>query len=223
MTIASTPAVPSPPVPVKRSRGRPAHLVPSEIYQTRRDEILRAAKAIFASKGYTETSLDDVARATNLSKPTLYYYFPSKAHLFYQLTAIRTEEGLVGLAEIAKIADARARLVALIRFQVERVAGDMMFYRYFFDHRPPLHNKRLKVEVKDALQRYSQYFYDAVRLAIEQKVLPPVDEFITTQAIFGATYWMYKWYDPEKYTVDQTVDHFLTLLHLGPPKPADPA
>jgi hypothetical protein len=27
---------------------------------------------------------------------------------------------------------------------------------------------------------------------------------------------MYKWYDPEKYTVDQAVDHFLSLLHLQP-------
>ena len=215
-TVATTPAAEPPGTPAKRSRGRPAHLVPSEIYQTRRDEILRAAKDIFASKGYGETSLDDVARAINLSKPTLYYYFPSKAHLFYRLAAIRTEEGLTGLAEIAKIADARARLEALIRFQVERVAGDMQFYRYFFDHRPPLHNKRLKAEVKEKLQQYSQYFYDAVRHGIESKVIPPVDEFMATQAIFGATYWMYKWYDPEKYTVDQAVDHFLSLLHLQP-------
>ncbi len=222
-TVAKTSAAEPLPAPAKRSRGRPAHLVPSEIYQTRRDEILRAAKEIFASKGYGETSLDDVARAINLSKPTLYYYFPSKAHLFYRLAAIRTEEGLIGLAEIAKIQDARARLEALIRFQVERVAGDMQFYRYFFDHRPPLHNKRLKAEVKEKLQQYSEYFYDAIRHGIACKVLPPVDEFMATQAIFGATYWMYKWYDPEKYTVDQAVDHFLSLLHLQPVAPPKPA
>jgi len=200
----------------KRGRGRPVHLVPSELYQTRKKEILDAAQEVFSTKGYAEGSLDDVARATNISKPTLYYYFPSKAHLFYQLTCMKNDEAVAKLAEISKIKDPLDRLRGLMRFQVEQVTGDMQFYRYFFDHRPPLKSKRLKAELRDKLTEYSQFFYDAVRDAIAAKVLPPIDEFVAAQAIFGATFWIYKWYDPSKYTVDEVLAQLLTMIGIPP-------
>ena len=202
----------------KRPRGRPPHVVPSKIYQHRRSEIIEAAAQIFAKNGYDETSLDDVAQAINLSKPTLYYYFPSKAHLFYTLAAARADEAIAKLAEIGRIEDARARLIALIRFQLEQVGSDRRFYRYFFDHRPPLNNKKLKQELREKLVQYSQFFYDGVERAIEAGILPPIDRFIATQAIFGATFWIYKWYDPEKLSTDDLLDQFLTLIHVRPEK-----
>jgi len=47
-----------------------------------RQAVLESAIAEFARKGYAGTSILDVLRATGLSKPTLYYYFDSKAGLF---------------------------------------------------------------------------------------------------------------------------------------------
>lgn len=198
----------------KRPRGRPAHVVPSQIYQLRRSEIVEAAAQIFAKNGYDETSLDDVAQAINLSKPTLYYYFPSKAHLFYHLASLRADEAIAKLREIGKIDDPRERLVALMRFQLEQVSSDRRFYRYFFDHRPPLNNKKLKQELRDKLAQYSEFFYDGVERAIAAGILPPVDKFIAAQAIFGATFWIYKWYDPEKLSMDDLLEQFLTLIHV---------
>ena len=47
-----------------------------------RQLVLVSAIAEFAKKGYAGTSVQDILRATRLSKPTLYYYFKSKAGLF---------------------------------------------------------------------------------------------------------------------------------------------
>lgn len=47
-----------------------------------RAAVLESAIAAFARKGYAGTSIQDILRATGLSKPTLYYYFESKAGLF---------------------------------------------------------------------------------------------------------------------------------------------
>lgn len=47
-----------------------------------RQVILRAAIATFARKGYAGTSVQDILAGSNLSKPTIYYYFESKAGLF---------------------------------------------------------------------------------------------------------------------------------------------
>jgi len=48
----------------------------------RRQHVLDAALLIFARYGYRKTSMEDVARAADISRPGLYLYFPSKQDLF---------------------------------------------------------------------------------------------------------------------------------------------
>ena len=47
-----------------------------------RAEIIEAAMSLFAKKGYHETTMNDVVKASNTSKGTLYYYFDNKQELF---------------------------------------------------------------------------------------------------------------------------------------------
>jgi TetR/AcrR family transcriptional regulator, mexJK operon transcriptional repressor len=48
-------------------------------------QILAAARHAFLEHGFAETSVDAIARAANVSKTTLYAYFPSKEALFCHL------------------------------------------------------------------------------------------------------------------------------------------
>src|ERR1051325_1820645 len=52
----------------------------------RTSEILSAARRVFLERGYTRATMDDVARAAEFSKPTLYQYFENKDALFFSLT-----------------------------------------------------------------------------------------------------------------------------------------
>ena len=52
----------------------------------RASEILAAARRVFLERGYTRATMDDVARAAEFSKPTLYQYFENKDALFFSLT-----------------------------------------------------------------------------------------------------------------------------------------
>src|SRR6516162_736317 len=45
-------------------------------------EIIAAALASFAERGYAATKLEDVAVAAGISKGTIYLYFPTKEDLF---------------------------------------------------------------------------------------------------------------------------------------------
>src|ERR1700712_998194 len=72
-------------------------------YDTQREQILARAAELFARQGYSATSMNQVATACGVSKPSLYHYVRDK----YQL-----------LFEIAQ--DHVARLLAL----VEEVEGD---------------------------------------------------------------------------------------------------
>lgn len=49
---------------------------------TRRQEILQAARHLFAQKGYHSTTLDDIAQLAQFGKGTIYNYFANKEVLF---------------------------------------------------------------------------------------------------------------------------------------------
>ncbi len=50
--------------------------------EARREEIIDAAEKIFFGKGLAASTMDEIAEAAELSKGTLYLYYPSKEDLF---------------------------------------------------------------------------------------------------------------------------------------------
>ena len=77
MTFVSTDHGPG--LPDQRGDGRTARRVVS------RERIENAATTLFAERGYTDTSLDQIAEAAGVSKGTIFYNYQNKAHLFEQL------------------------------------------------------------------------------------------------------------------------------------------
>ena len=46
-----------------------------------RERLFRSALALFASKGYAETTVEDITEAADVGKGTFFNYFPSKEHI----------------------------------------------------------------------------------------------------------------------------------------------
>src|SRR5258708_36299711 len=59
--------------------------VHEECAQERRDSILNAALRVFAQSGFVEAKMDQIAAAADLSKASLYLYFPSKHALLHSV------------------------------------------------------------------------------------------------------------------------------------------
>lgn len=57
----------------------------------RRTEILDAAEQLFFSRPYDDVSMDDIAMAIDLSKPTIYLYFRNKDSLFMHIVFRKLE------------------------------------------------------------------------------------------------------------------------------------
>jgi AcrR family transcriptional regulator len=53
--------------------------------QERHDTIIDAAMELFQSKGYEQTTMEDIAGHADISPPTLYRYFPKKTELLIAL------------------------------------------------------------------------------------------------------------------------------------------
>ncbi|MCY4743872.1 TetR/AcrR family transcriptional regulator [Pelomonas sp. UHG3] len=54
-------------------------------FEAQRDDILAAAARLFAEQGFSATSMNQVAEACGVAKPTLYHYFQDKQALLAQI------------------------------------------------------------------------------------------------------------------------------------------
>ena len=55
------------------------------LHQIKKEAILQRARHLFATKGYAETSMDDIAQADHMQKASLYHYFASKQQILQQM------------------------------------------------------------------------------------------------------------------------------------------
>jgi AcrR family transcriptional regulator len=77
-----------------RPRGRPRSFDP--------DEVLDKARAVFWNLGYAATSLDDLAAATGLNRPSLYAAFGDKHALYLACLDRSAREGVASLTAALK-------------------------------------------------------------------------------------------------------------------------
>ncbi|WP_134727814.1 TetR/AcrR family transcriptional regulator [Amycolatopsis nivea] len=93
----------------------------------RRTHVLDSALEVFARYGYRKASMDDVAKAADISRPGLYFYFSSKPELF-RATVRHSLDGSIEAARVA-LADLRQplreRLIEAFAHWAGRYVGPM--------------------------------------------------------------------------------------------------
>ena len=53
-----------------------------ELYMSIREKILDAAAAAFTRRGFSKTTMDDIAKSVGATKGLIYYHFPSKFDIY---------------------------------------------------------------------------------------------------------------------------------------------
>ena len=107
------------------------------VSEPRRDEVMTAAKKVFARNGFDNTTIADVAKEAGLPFDVVYQYFDSKDALFQALIAaqehaLRTHVAVALAASGASFGYAevpfRATLRALLEyFDADRAASKLLF------------------------------------------------------------------------------------------------
>lgn len=82
-----------------------------------RDNVLRSATALFWERGFAGTSVDDVVRATGVSRSSLYAAFPDKRALF--LAALEYYLDTVTRAKLERLSQGETAAVAIKRFLLD--------------------------------------------------------------------------------------------------------
>jgi AcrR family transcriptional regulator len=88
----------------------------------RRDELLRIAAELFATKGFKNTTVRDIADAAGILSGSLYHHFASKEAMVDEILSSFQEELFGKYAEIiAGDDDPRAKLEAAVRVSFEAI------------------------------------------------------------------------------------------------------
>jgi len=92
----------------------------SAIESATRERLVQAAMDVFAARGYHGTTVDDIVAASESSKGSFYYYFPSKQGIFLELLsqlAKLVEDGVEAVIENER--GALAKVEAALRVVLE--------------------------------------------------------------------------------------------------------
>jgi TetR/AcrR family transcriptional regulator, cholesterol catabolism regulator len=89
---------------------------------TRRSELLRIAAELFATKGFKNTTVRDIAEASGILSGSLYHHFDSKESMIDEVLSTFQEELFGKYDEIlAGDADARTKLEQAVRVSFEAI------------------------------------------------------------------------------------------------------
>lgn len=168
------------------------------VSEFRTGEILAAARKVFATRGFADTTVDEIASEAGIAKGTIYLYFPSKRDIY--LGALK--QGLLELQERTRAAiDAadgiRQKLRAFVRTRMEYSEANRDFFRIyqsefgslmsapkhddFFQQMYVTQAKMIAGALKDAIEKgeirpiradfVSFTIYDMVRGALMQRLM----------------------------------------------------
>ncbi|MEZ5307203.1 MAG: TetR/AcrR family transcriptional regulator [Pyrinomonadaceae bacterium] len=91
----------------------------------RREEILRAAIKVFASKGYFNSKVADIAAQAKIADGTVYLYFKGKEHILHSIFDRAMERFISeGKEELAKLGSAEKKLRRIAELHLERMSAD---------------------------------------------------------------------------------------------------
>ena len=187
-------------VPAKNIRGGPQE--PGRKSGLRKDvlssEVLDRAVGLFAQRGFAGTSLKDVADAVGLSRPAIYYYFPSKDALLEELltgvtvSAARILDNVEKRTDLSSIDKIGAAAHDLVMWVTERRLHFIAIDRSENELPAPILAKH-----REAKRRVLSGMMRLIEEAVAAGEARAVDSRVTAFAIIGMCNWTAWWFVPD--------------------------
>jgi len=158
--------------------------------------IATAAAKLFSSKGYVETSGEDIAAAAKMSKSAMYYYFSNKSEILYFVISTFLDAVLDNFQQgLEETKDPAERLRLIIFRHIKTYIENMYLAKTLLNEAHNLPPAKLrKVQAKER-----QYF-DAISKTILSYAGHDMDKnklTVLTFNLLGMCNWNYAWYNPK--------------------------
>ncbi len=168
-----------------------------EIQAYKRERILQEAVALFYARGFTATTLDDIAAALGVTKPFIYTHFRSKTDLLAALCTPTIELSLAAVADAAKVPGTPTRRLwrAVIDFTkvvLQRQANIAIFFREE-KHLAP----EAMAEITALRKRFDRTLSKLLTEGVAAGEFVVADVNLAALAIGGMISWAYTWHRPD--------------------------
>jgi len=162
-----------------------------------RDEILEVTAQLFKKKGFTGTSMQDIAKEVGILKGSIYYYFNSKNDIFREvlnngINPVLKNAELIVAEELSP----REKLRKLINHHMGYIMDHNLSLIIYFQEREKLPATQMEkyLEKRD---RYENFFREILKEGIEKGDFPDVNVTLTVFAMLGMCNWIIQWYNPK--------------------------
>lgn len=181
----------------------------------KRAKLLKVAAECFNQKGFSGTSLKDVARKLNITDAALYYYVKNKEELVNLCYVRALDLGQSALDRaIEEGGTALEQLELFIRYQIMGVCGDEGPVAVMSEV-PALEPDHREYVLKRATE-HSKKITRLIESGIENGTMSSPNPIASCDAILGALNWIPKWYKPESSLSEaQIVEAFVHTLTQG--------
>ena len=165
-------------------------------YELQRETIVARAAELFARRGFTATSMNEVAEACGVSKPSLYHYVRDKPQLLAEIAGGHIDRLLAIVAEV----DA-ARLAPEARLRRLIAAFLAVYARSQSEHRVLTDDVRFlaapeREAILDAERRVVAAFAGAIAATRPDLHAARLEKPLS-MLLFGMMNWMFTWLQPD--------------------------
>ncbi len=164
-------------------------------YDDQREQILARAARLFARRGYTATSMNEVAEACGVSKPSLYHYVRDKHQLLVEIAEAHIARLAALVDEVAAETHApEERLRRLIAAYLAVYAGAQAEHRVLTEDVKflrPADRRR----ILDGERKVVAAFADTIAEARPELRDAALDKPLS-MLLFGMMNWMFTWLKP---------------------------
>jgi AcrR family transcriptional regulator len=190
-------------------------------YSSKRAELIRAAATVFREKGYSATTLNDIASVFGTDRASLYYYVGSKEELFQACIMKALTDNMARATAITQQElGPRERLTALVDLlitsQEEHYPYLFVYIQENMDH-VVTDDSRWGAEMVAATHEFERFFIKAITDGIEEGVFrSDLSPTLIANSLFGMTQWTHRWWVPGgKYSAAELIHVFSSVLFEG--------
>jgi AcrR family transcriptional regulator len=153
-----------------------------------RQEILDAARDLFASEGYEQFSMRRIAEKIEYSPTTIYLYFKDKDDLLHTLCEETCSTLLQHMADLKQAeSDPLLLLRRVMLFYIEFGMTSPNHYKVAFSIKPVIYGTAEEFQHNDTMgRRLYNAFRDLVEACVNAQRFRSVDLDMTTQALWAA-------------------------------------
>jgi AcrR family transcriptional regulator len=165
---------------------------PRKSGEDRRVEIIETAAELFSRKGYTQTTLIDIARPLGITGPAIYHYFETKDRILYEIREQIIRESLQRVRDI--IAEEEDPVAALSRILTDHVQTllDNVDANVVYEKERGMLPDDTERAIRAQEHEYEQALRDVYAQGVDQDRLAPIDPRLAIGTLLAGCNWSYR-------------------------------